>query len=116
MKPGYRPQQSDSLASSTTTLPCPPTKTTDPAACTTEKTKQATQDKGDDELCPLATEDANHVCAKVQSLESKVARLERTVSLLAKLVERSRSMRKQRQIAAASANANRVIPPDAHSM
>lgn len=42
-------------------------------------------------------EQQDHVCAKVQSLESKVAKLERTVSLLAKMIERSRSVRQNLQ-------------------
>lgn len=93
--------QPNSPAPSSQTRPCPTAETTTCAINTPTTTAPKTRPKDMEEKCASdvaeADEEQDHVCAKVQSLESKVARLERTVSLLTKMIERSRSIRQNLQ-------------------
>lgn len=99
--PDPRPQP-NALASPSVNPPTPSGDTTsaiNTPTCVAHKAKQPNQvdETGAPDAAAEADEEHDHVCTKVQTLESKVARLERTVSLLTKMIERSRSIRQNLQ-------------------
>lgn len=109
-----QPLQSNSLASSSTTLPCLTGSALKTSTCTAEQAKQPKPNNDQGAADADNPDDTDHVCAKVQTLESKVARLERTVSLLTKMIERSRSLRQKQN--ATKADPVDPVTPDTHVM